>query len=181
MKPLSQQRGEFGLIGCHVLEDVLDRCTKLRKGGVVAIARDLPLEELPEALDEIQVRRVRREIQQLNAVRLGRRGDGWRPVVGRVVEHHEQQDVGVGLADTGDERSDPLGVTRFPALPTDQALVIGGIGPKDVEAIPASVGLEDLRCFAFDPAATRKGGVQEMGRIEKEHLAAPRHGPLFSV
>jgi hypothetical protein len=62
MKALGEEAGEFSAVQREVVQDLLNCGAKLGKGDVVAVARGLVFEELPEALDQVQVRRVGRQI-----------------------------------------------------------------------------------------------------------------------
>jgi len=64
-------------------------------------------------------------------------------VVGGIVEDDQKALAGIRLPDLLEHCCDPLGITRLPAFPADQALVVRGIGPNDVEVIPTGVGLQD--------------------------------------
>jgi hypothetical protein len=60
-------------------------------------------------------------------------------------------------------------------------MVIGRIGSKYIEAIPASVGLQFDGRPALDPALRWHRIMQQMGCIDKIDLAIALHGPLFSA
>jgi len=51
LEALGHERRQFVTIGTNVVQDLLDGGAKLRKGGVVAVASNLPFQELPEPLD----------------------------------------------------------------------------------------------------------------------------------
>ena len=68
----------------------------------------------------------------------------------------------------------PLGITRLATLQADQVSLVGRISPKDVEAIPARVGLELHTLPTFDPALAWYGSMQQVRSIEKVDLAAAR-------
>jgi len=104
---------------------------KLSECGVVAIARDLALEELSEALDQVQVRRIGWQIQQLDAQGFGRISYRRRVIVRHIVEYDQQTLVTIGASDLLQYGCDPLGITRLPAFPAEQALVVGGIDPNE--------------------------------------------------
>ena len=65
LETLGHQRSQLLTIGRDIVQHVLNRCAKLRKSRVEAIAGDLALQELPEPLDQIQIGRIGWKIQQL--------------------------------------------------------------------------------------------------------------------
>ncbi len=127
-----------------VVEDVLHGAPKGRKGGVIAIARHFALEVLPEALNQVQIRRIGRQIEQFDPQCLRCLRDWGRLIVRRVVQHDQEPPPWIGGADLLEQLRDPLGITRLPAFQGDQALVVGGIGPKHIEAIPTGIGAYTL-------------------------------------
>jgi hypothetical protein len=181
LKALGQEARELLAVGSDVVEDVLDRGAKLGEGGVIAIAGHLALEKLPETLDQVQVRRVGWQKQQLDAQFLGSCLHWRGVVVGRIVEHQQETLAWIGTPDQVQQVDDPLGITRLPSLPTDEVLVVGRIGPKDVEAIPAGVGRQRHRRGPLDPAAARQRGVQEVCGIQEVDLATRAQRALFSA
>ena len=58
-------------------------------------------------------------------------------------------------------------------------MVVGRIGPKHIEAIPAGVGLEFNGRRALDPATSWHGVVQQMGSVDKIDLADAFQRPLL--
>jgi hypothetical protein len=60
-------------------------------------------------------------------------------------------------------------------------MVVGRIGPKHIEAIPARVGLEFNCPGALDPAASRHGVMQQMGSVHEIDFADAVQRPLFAV
>ena len=76
-------------------------------------------------------------------------------VVGRIVKHNQQPLAWIGCSYLLQQLCDPLGITRLTAFQADQVSLVGRIGPKNVEAIPARVGLELYRLTALDPALAR--------------------------
>jgi hypothetical protein len=181
LKALGHECGEFVTIVAKVGQDLLNRTAELRKGGVVAIARHLALQELPEALDQVQVRRVGRQIEQFDVECSGCLDHRRRTIVRRVIEHDEQRHIWGGRSDLAKQQCDPLGITRLATFPANQVVRVGRIGPKDVEAIAAGVGLELHRLLAPDPALRRDCRVQEMGGVEKIDLALLTQAPFFAV
>jgi hypothetical protein len=57
-------------------KNILDDLAKGREVRVVAIVEALLFDEFPEPFDEVQIRRVGGQIQQLNAQALGQLSDG---------------------------------------------------------------------------------------------------------
>ena len=55
LETFSHQRRQLLMIGSDVVQNLLNRRPKFGKGGVVAIARHLALEKLPEPLDQVQI------------------------------------------------------------------------------------------------------------------------------
>lgn len=164
-----------------VVEDGLRGAPKGGKRAVIAIACNLPLQLFPEVLNQIQVRRIGREIEQFDPQRAGRLHDRRRLVVGRVVQDHHEPPPRIGSPNLVEQLRDPLGSTRLPAFQGDQALVVGGIGSKHIEASPTGIGAQRHGLSVFDPPLTRHRCVQEVGRIEEVHATAPGQGPLFSA
>ncbi len=76
---------------------------------------------------------------------------------------------------------DSFTITRFPPLQADEVTVVGGIGPKDVEAIPARVRLQLHGLTALNPALAGDGGMEQVCGIQKIDLATARQRPLFAV
>src|SRR4051794_20051853 len=102
-------------------------------------------------------------------------------IVGRIVEHNQQPLAWIGRSYLVQQLCDPLAITRLAAFQANQVTLVGRIGPKNVEAIPARVGLE-LHCrTTLDPALAGDGSMEQVGGIEKVDLATARQSPLFAV
>ena len=80
-----------------------------------------------------------------------------------------------------EQLADHLGITRDRILDRDEGLIIGGIGPKHVEATPARIRLQFHRSVAFDPALARHRLMQEVGGIHKIEASVRPYEPLFSA
>jgi hypothetical protein len=63
LEALGQERCQFVTIGGDVIQDLLDGGAKLGECRVVAVAGNLPLQKFPEALNQIQIGRIGRQIQ----------------------------------------------------------------------------------------------------------------------
>jgi len=102
-------------------------------------------------------------------------------IVGCIIEHDQQPLAWVRSSYLLQQLCDPLGITRLAAFQTNQVTLVGRISPKNVETIPAGVGLE-LDCVpTLDSALARDGGMQQMCSIEKVDLATARQCPFFAV
>src|SRR5689334_19843003 len=99
-------------------------------------------------------------------------------VIGCIIEHEQQPLAWVGGTNLSEQLYDALAITRFPALQADEVTGIGGIGPKDIEAVPARGGLQLHRLATFDPALAGDGGMQQVRSIEEIDLATARQRPL---
>lgn len=165
----SHERGEFIGVVPEVVQDTLDGDTKLRKGRVEAIAGDVRAQKLPESLDQVEIRGVGRQEQQGNVEFLRQFLHPMRALVAGIVPHHEDGDgtVGMGHTECVQQLADHLGITRHRILNHHEGLVVGGIGPTHVEAIPAGIGLQFHGAFPFDPAVSRDGLMQQVRRIHK--------------
>jgi len=64
---LGHQRGEFICVAAEIGQQLLNGRSKLCKGRVVGVAHNLLAQELPEPLDQVQIRRVGWQIQQSDA------------------------------------------------------------------------------------------------------------------
>jgi len=95
-------------------------------------------------------------------------------IIGRVIEHNQQPFAWVGGSNLSEQLYDSLAITRLPALQADEVMVIGRIGPKNVEAIPARVCLELDSVPALDPALARDGGMEQVRGIQEVDLATAR-------
>jgi hypothetical protein len=95
-------------------------------------------------------------------------------IIGGIIEYNQQPFAKVSGTNLSQQLRDPLGITRLPALQTDQAMVVGRISPKDIEAIPARVGLELHRSATLDPSLTRNRCVEEVSGIEKIDFPSAR-------
>ena len=95
-------------------------------------------------------------------------------IEGCMVKHNQQPLAWIGCAYLLQQLRDPLGITRLAAFQANQVTRVGRIGPKDVEAIPARVGLELHTLSTLDPALAWYGSMQQMRSIEKVDLAAAR-------
>src|SRR5215217_2225262 len=102
-------------------------------------------------------------------------------VVGCVVKNRQQPLAWIGRSYLVQQLCDPLAITRLAAFQTNQVTLIGRIGPKNVEAIPARVGLELDRLPTLDPALAGDGSMEQVRGIEKVDLATTRQSPLFAV
>ena len=95
-------------------------------------------------------------------------------IVGCIVKHNQQPLAAIGCSYLVQQLRDPLGITRLATLQANQVSLVGRISPKDVEAIPARVGLELHTLPTLDPALARYGSMQQVRSIEKVDLAAAR-------
>ena len=55
LEALGHERCQVVIIGSDIIQYLLDSSAKLCKGCVVTVACNLPLQELPETLDQVQV------------------------------------------------------------------------------------------------------------------------------
>jgi hypothetical protein len=54
LEALGHERCQFVTIGCNVVENLLNRRPKFRKGRIVVVAGNFSLEELPETFNQVQ-------------------------------------------------------------------------------------------------------------------------------
>jgi hypothetical protein len=102
-------------------------------------------------------------------------------VVGCVVKHNQPPLAWIGRPYLVQQLCDPLAITRLAAFQTNQVTLVGRISPKNVEAIPARVGLELYRLTTLDPALAGDGSMEQVCGIEKVDLATARQSPFFAV
>ena len=102
-------------------------------------------------------------------------------IVGRIVKHNQQPLAWIGCSYLLQQLCDPLAITRLAAFQANQVTLVGRISPKNVEAIPARVGLELHRLTTLDPALAGDGSMQQMRCIEKVDLATACQSPFFAV
>ena len=95
-------------------------------------------------------------------------------IVGRIVKDYQQSLAWIGCSYLVEQLRDPLGITRLATFQADEVSLVGRIGPKDIEAIPARVGLKLYRLPTPDPALAGDGSMEQMRGIEKVDLAAAR-------
>ena len=95
-------------------------------------------------------------------------------IVGCIVKHNQQPLAWIGCSYLLQQLRDPLGITRLASFQANQVALVGRISPKNVEAIPARVGLELYTLPTLDPALAWYGSMQQMRSIEKVDLAAAR-------
>jgi len=81
-------------------------------------------------------------------------------IVGRIVKHNQQPLAWIGCSYLSQQLRDPLGITRLATLQANQVSLVGGISPKDVEALEARVGLELRTLPTPDPALAWYGSMQ---------------------
>jgi hypothetical protein len=74
-----------------------------------------------------------------------------------------------------------LCIARRRVLDRNQTVVVGGISPKYVEAIPARVGRQLHSMVPFDPAVTWHGVMEQMRRVDKIDPTVYAHEAFFSV
>ena len=102
-------------------------------------------------------------------------------VVGCVVEYNQQPLAWIGCSYLVQQLRDPLTITRLAAFQANQVTLVGRISPKNVEAIPARVGLQLYRLPTPDPALAGDGSMEQMRGIKKVNLATARQSPFFAV
>ena len=95
-------------------------------------------------------------------------------IIGCIVKDYQQSFSWIGCSYLFQQLRDPLGITRLATLQANQVSLVGRISPKNVETIPARVGLELHTLPTLDPALAWYGSMQQMRGIEKVDLAAAR-------
>lgn len=141
-------------------------------GGI----QHLLAEEPPEPFDEVQVRRVARQEQQLDPQRLGQPLHQLTPLVAGVVQYqrdrHPQPPAGQRPQQGADRLRVDVAVVGHP-----EDLVRHRVeGPQHVVALPTRRGADELPGQA--PQEAQERGEHEVGGVDEEHrpLAPARRG-----
>ena len=95
---LGHERGEFIGIVPQVVQNALDGRTKRRKGRVEAVPRHMFAKELPEALDQVQIRGGGGQKHQGDREFLGQFLHPMRTLGAGSVQHHKDRYGAVGMS-----------------------------------------------------------------------------------
>jgi len=87
MKVFRQKGGQCRQIALPLSEEAFACLRELRKGFIVAVIHNLLLEKLPIALDQIQIRRIRRQKYQFDLRAHQRFGQYVRTVIPGVIDN----------------------------------------------------------------------------------------------
>ena len=80
--------GEFGsVLGGNLVEAAVDGVAEVGERFVVTTVKDIALDELPQAFDEVEVRRVGRQELQPDVERCGQSHDQRTVLIAGVVQH----------------------------------------------------------------------------------------------
>lgn len=172
MEVFGHEGGQFIRIVPEMVKQVLDGRPKFAERGVEAVPGDVLPQKLPESLDQVEVGRIGGQEQQGNLKFLGEGLHAIGALLAGIVEDDEDGDVGMRCPEFVEQLTHHLGIARDRVLDSDEGLIIGGVGPKHIEATPARVGLQFHRPVTLDPAVARHRLMQYMGGIHK--IQAPR-------
>src|SRR5262249_46062074 len=130
----------------------------------------LLLDELPDALDQVQVRRVPRQVQQRDPQRLRHpRPPFWWPAVRRP---GVAGPPAAGRGDRPQQGADRLGVQVRVVRHPDQLVGDRGDRPEHVGALAPRRRPDEQPCHAPHPA--QEGRVDEVGAVHEVHVPAVR-------
>jgi hypothetical protein len=142
--------------------------------GERSIGQGLFLGELPDPFDEVQVRRVRGQVDQVDA---GARGDAPHDggvLVAGVVPDDADRPLGVGLAEFQQQAGDGNLIDGAVGGFADERAGDGIQGAQDAVALPASAGGDDPTHVA--PEVAEEGTADEVGGIDEEDFPLARRG-----
>lgn len=118
---------------------------RLERGevGVVLGIQTLFLDELPQPFNQVQIRGIRRQVEQLDVEARRHRRHHRTFLVARVVQHQSNGHTQVQRRQLIQERAEALGVDVGVIGNRDEFMGDGVQGPQDVEALPPRWGLDE--------------------------------------
>lgn len=133
--------------------------------GVVLRIQDLLLGELPQALNEVQVRGIRWQEEQLDAQGPGGRLDQFAMLISSVVQYHRDRSRFRQRGQFAEQLANALGVDV--AGVADRYQLVGGSteGSQDIETLPSGVAADEQAGEAPEPS--EKGRLDEVGGIHE--------------
>ena len=153
-------------------EGLLDGGLKIGECRVVSAVHGTPFDELPQPFDQVQVRRVRRQIQQGDSQLRRQRLNHGIALIAGIVQHQRDRPGEPRRGDLPEELAHRLGVDDRGVGHADQFVGHRVPRPQHVEPLTTRSGAH--KDSGERPQATQEGPEHEMGRIDEEHMALSR-------
>ena len=133
-----QERVQLLLVLCVGQADaVADRLAERTKVGVVFRVQGLLLDELPKSLDEVQIGRVGRQVDQLYVQRFGQFSHHRAFLISGVVQNQTDRHANIRLGDLPQQFTDTRCV-NVPIIGHRYQFMCDGVqGAQHIEALPA--------------------------------------------
>jgi hypothetical protein len=160
------------VLGGKFLQTLINGRGELCIGRMVARTQALLLHEPPHPLDQIQVRRVRGQIQQVNPQLLRQPRHQRALLVAGIVQNHRDRFPHAGLGDGPQQGTHGLGIDVTVVGHPKQAMTHGMQRPQHVVTLAS--GRRTHAPTPPTPDPTQEGGKHEVGRIHEVDLAAAR-------
>jgi len=129
----------------------------------------LSLHESPQALDQVQIGRIRREEQKANAQLGGQALDDLVALVAGVVQDDGDRAVQLLGGNLAEQLAHRLGVDHGRVGHGDQLPRDGVPSPQDIEPLPTGSGTHEDAGEA--PQTTQESAVNEMSSVDEEDVA----------
>jgi hypothetical protein len=144
---------------------VLDRRLHGGKVGVAARVQGASLNELPESFNQIEIRRITRQEQEVDTQRPGQRRHQTAMLVAGIVQHQRRRTMhrGGNLPQQGAYR---LGIDGSAGRYRDELMGDGVEGAQHTESLPAAAGGHVQSHQA--PQVAEKTPIDEMRGIDEE-------------
>lgn len=151
----------------QVIEALLDGGRELLVLGVVGRTQALRLDELPDPLDQVQIGRVRRQVQQFDPQLLGQIVYQRALLVACIVQHQGDRQPRQRCRRHGtQQQTDRLGIDVAVVADLDQLVADTVQRRQYIVAFPPGGGAEEQACHTPDHAQER--GVHEMRGVHEE-------------
>lgn len=151
------------LVDCF--NTAFDRRLHGGKVGVAARVQTASLDELPESFDQIEIRRVTRQEQEVDAQRPGQRGHQMAMLVAGIIQHQRRGTMHRG-GNLPQQVAHRFGVDGSAGRYRDELMGDGVEGAQHTESLPAAAGGHVQPHQA--PQVAEKASINEMRGIDEE-------------
>jgi hypothetical protein len=160
--------------GAQLAERVLNGGLEGGEVGVILAVHAVPLEEPPQALDQVQVGRVTGQVQQGQGQLGGQRLDHLVPLVSGVVQDHGHRTHQLLRRNRPEQLAHGVGVHNGRVRDRQECPGDRVPGTEHVEPLAPTGGPDEHP--QDRPQAAQVRPVHAVGRVHEQHVPVPGHG-----